>query len=198
MTSPCDDGPISAPDGAPWLALFAARMEAHRVADGFAPQRSAVCTGERIFYCDGGALLGAVVAEDLGLPFALEVGLYWHSDPALRADLMGEEDPSEDDLAHIQARSMDEHHHWVELTGSEGWTWLFDPNGPVRREPYFQELTSQVRDRYCPMRVDDPWRTAVIDPDDDHLSQLREYYPASADALVRSDTRAPGPTRSGS
>lgn len=148
--------------------------------------------------CDAGALMCALVARRLNIPVRLCAGLYWHTDPRLRAEMMGEhqgDDTSEDwagRLRRIEADMMDEHHHWVVLWPDREQGVLVDQNGPVRDEAVTQLVTAalgggQARAaepaRYDELPADDPWRAAMYDPDDDWDELLDEMYPGLRSTL---------------
>lgn len=147
--------------------------------------------------CDGGAMAAHLVARRLGIPSQLCVGLYWHSDVELRADLMGEQPPDADadqdewdrwraDLDHVAKRCMDEHHHWTVLWPGTEHATLFDPNGEVRDEPHLRAAdgTGELYEEI----LHGEWRRPMYDPDaDDIEAEAEAAYPgigASVDAAL--------------
>lgn len=108
--------------------------------------RRAMWMADETFTCDGGALATKLAADRLGIDATLHVGLYWHTDVELRADIMGyelDDDGTQEewDAVFDEVRqSMDEHHHWVTVRGSDGAEYLIDPNGPVREEPHIMPV----------------------------------------------------------
>lgn len=149
------------------------------------------------FTCDGGAMAAHLAARRLGIPSQLCVGLYWHSDVELRADLMGEIPPDEDadqdewdqwraDLDHIARECMDEHHHWVVLWPGTEHATIFDPNGEVRDEPHLRDAAGTGK-QYEEI-LHGEWRRPEYDPDvDDIEAEAEAVYPgigADVDAAL--------------
>jgi hypothetical protein len=129
--------------------------------------------------CDGGALAVALIADRLRVPRRLCVGLYWHTDPRVRAEILGVEPADAADwpavLADVEASAMDEHHHWVVLWPDGSRPVLVDPNGPVRGEPYFQ-LARAAEGRYVELAPGQD-RDLVYCPDDDLVELAERLYP---------------------
>lgn len=135
-----------------------------------------------VLTCDGGALATVLIADRLHIPARLCVGLYWHTDAALRAQLLGvDRTPGPDGdaawsqaLAEVEASSMDEHHHWALLWPGDAAALLVDPNGPVRGEQYVQLVSAA--DRYVELPAG-PDRDLVYSPDDDWDDIAGDLYP---------------------
>lgn len=128
-----------------------------------------------VYTCDGGALMLKHLADLAGIPARLEVGLYWHTDPTVRA-AQADWDPDEvDDL-------LDEHHHWVVLWPGEANAVLLDPNGPERREPYLQ--SASAADAYVPLGADSEDRYLAYDPDQAPLDIAAEDAEAGNNRLL--------------
>jgi hypothetical protein len=139
-----------------------------------------------LYSCDGGAVAAKLMADRLGIPATLEVGLYWHSDVELRADLIGEypgADDSDADWAEALDRvstCMDEHHHWVVLNPGTSQELLVDPNGPERREPYFvrTEDAAGLDERYSPQPIH-----IIFDPNEGAESIATWCYPGLSERI---------------
>lgn len=139
------------------------------------------------FTCDGGALATSLVASRLGIENTATVGLYWHHDPELRAEMMGDyqgDDSDEDWQAHlddVQATMMDEHHHWVVLWPGTDHAAVWDPNAEVRDEPHLQDADEFTTKRYEEI-LHGEWRRPMWDPDEP-LEPQADLYPGMAEAI---------------
>ncbi len=153
------------------------------------PNRRSMWIADDTFTCDGGALATKLVADRLGIDSTLHVGLYWHSDPELRADIIGfnQFDHSVDEwntvLESVQDQ-MDEHHHWATVRASDGVEYVIDPNGPVRGEPHVQPLVT-------PTRYADGAPHFVYDPREDPTLIADEMYPGLREQVNAAATPPP-------
>jgi hypothetical protein len=189
------DGPIEVPaelgehPRAQALRRFAAVMDTLRT--GCDPTRYGIPAGPGAFTCDGGAALAAATADALGLPNELRVGLYWHADVHLRAHLMGVDAADPQAVEEVRRSCMDEHHHWLVLWPGTPEAVLFDPNGPVRCEPYLQRTSGRrvlddlpvydeepggARAVYSPLPDSDPWSMAAYDRTEAPVDLLVAVY----------------------
>ncbi|WIB65310.1 hypothetical protein [Curtobacterium sp. MCBD17_040] len=167
---PFGDVPVDLPDDVRALAGLLANVYRH------APDRRAIWLADETFTCDGGALATKLAADRLGIDATLHVGLYWHTDPELRANILGY-DPDDytdrgwDDVLDEVSEMMDEHHHWVTIRASNGVEYLIDPNGPVRGEDHILRLDDAAR------RYKDGAPNFVYDPEEDPNLIADEMYP---------------------
>ena len=175
-------------DTTPFAEAATVDPDARRLAEVMAelyrrsPARAPWMAGDG-YTCDGGALAAYLAAARLGIPASLHVGLYWHSDPVLRAELMGDYqgDISDEEwaahLAGIEAGMLDEHHHWVTLHPGTEQPVLVDPNGPIRREAYLSPA-DDVDDRY-----QDGAEHLIYDPADNPEQIAADIYPGLVQML---------------
>lgn len=136
------------------------------------------------FTCDGGAVAAVLLAQKHGLDADLHVGLYVHSDPAIRGEMLGierDDDESDDEwcerLEDETDGLMEEHHHWATVYADENTPLIFDGNGAAREEEYITP-EDEASDRYL-----DGAEYLVYDPTDDVHKIAQELYPGLEEAI---------------
>jgi hypothetical protein len=156
--------------------------------------RHAMWVAQETYTCDGGALATKLAAEQLGIDATIYVGLYWHTDAAVRADVIGydrsdyTDDEWEDVLAETR-QMMDEHHHWATVRSANGAEYLIDPNGPARGEPHILPLEG-TGDRY---REGAPFY--AYDPEEDPTLVADEMYPGLREHITAAVQTSPHTTQ---
>ena len=118
----------------------------------------------RVFSCDGGTALAAYIAHSLGMPYTINVGVYWHTDGERIVERRA-----------TLGAGPDEHHHWLILHAGADFSHdvLVDLNGPERGEPYVQ--WAHDNHQYEP----GIWEDAVYDRSDAPAVILASHYPAT-------------------